>query len=333
MAIKLTDLSLRTIDSITKRTNPYTFTIDQISPYAIYSSLRKLGMPNGQVPNQSSQWCYEVRLPQALLSIYEWKLYGCLVDIYPDDQQAASAESIFRELQNLFMHLANQEKSSRSQKAKASAYLLLQNPYQLYLESAEALLREAEQINDQHVQHTFCRSAFFLLLSSFEGLLNLVFEMYSRPEARANEAAYKRTISMPLDQKILFAPMLCMCFTGHSIDFPGDTLQRYTAIRQLRNNFIHANMTDEMRTVIIHEDGYSFLIEPPQTNKQYNLPLVISGLRLEHLHFTKTAIIDMKNALLEAMTPHLRHDFAQALKKDAIIVERTATHYKIHKQL
>lgn len=331
MSIKLADLSLCALDSITKRAYPQPFTIDHIPPYAIYASLRNLGLPNGQALHQS-QWSYELRLPQAFASIYEWKLYECFVQVYPDDGQAATAEAIFNDLQRLFSHLANQAKSMRSQKSKASAYLLLQNPYRLYLDSAEALLREADQTQHLYAQHTFCRSAFFLLLSAFEGLLNLVFEMYCRPEARANEDAYKRAITMPLDQKILFAPMLCMCFTGHSIDFPGDTLQRYTAVRQLRNNFIHANLTDEMRTSIIQEDGYSFLIEPTQT-KHYNLPLVVSGLRLEHLQFTHTTIIAMTNALLEAMTPHLRHDFAQALQKEAIIVERTDTHYKIHKHL
>ena len=80
-------------------------------------------------------------------------------------------------------------------------------------------------------------------------------------------------------------------------------------------------MTDAMRTSIIKEDGKVFLIEPHRS-KEYDLPLVVSGLNITHLRFTQAVIREMQDAIINAMDPHNRSDFAQALEREEIIIER-----------
>jgi hypothetical protein len=319
--MNITDFKPRAIDQVTARIYPMTATFDDPAPFVVYSALKQqFGAPNGEA-GKHGQWCYEFELADAMVRIQDWKLYGWTLEIYPDDKQKATAQNIQEAVLALFTSEARRRDQDIKSMARTSTLSMQQNPFRIYFDSASNLLDLAEQNASSQQRDTLCRSAFFLFLSSFEGLLNLMYDLYLKPSIRANRDGRDSVIRANLDQKILLAPVYCMCFTQETMDFPGDLYLRYKALRSLRNNFIHANMTEAMRTSVIKQDGAIFLLEPNRS-KEYGLPLVVSGLDTTHLRFTKTVISEMKDAIVNAMSAHLRHDFAQALEGEEIIIER-----------
>ena len=317
----LTDFTLRVLDSVTARNQPWSYTFDGPEPYVVYTALKKqFGAPNGLV-GKYTQWSYEFALPNAMIRLQDWKLYGWMLEVYSDDKKKTSAETIKDDVLALFVKEANRSETLVKNLAKASSRSMVQNPFRIYFDSASNLVAMAEQHGNQQQRDTLCRSAFFLFLSSFEGVLNLIYDLYLKPSIRENKEGRETVIRAGLDQKLLFAPVYCQCFTGETLNIPPDIYQQYKALRSLRNNFIHANVTDAMRTSIIKHDQMNFLLEPHRI-KEYDLPLLVSGLTVAHLRFTQTTIIGMKNAIVAAMNVHYRHDFAQALEQEEIIIER-----------
>jgi hypothetical protein len=330
--MKISDLSLRQIDHITAKQYPITRTFDAPEPYVVYRALKnQFGEPNGSITT-NTQWSYELATAGAMLRIQDWKLYGWTVEIYPDDKQKASADAFMRDIVSLFNTEAARSSALIKNIANNSKQFMLQNSYRIYFDSASTLLNLAEQSFDRQQRDILCRSAFFLFLSAFEGLLNLMYELYLKNSIRSNKDGRESVIRANLDQKILLAPVYCMCFSQEKMEFHDDTYDRYKAIRSLRNNFIHANMTQAMKTSVIMEDEKIFLLEPSRI-KEFELPLIVSNLSVGHIKFVQKTVEDMKNAIVSAMSVHYRHDFARALEDDEIIVEYSEDQYLIRKHL
>lgn len=330
--MKLSDLAPRRIDHITAKQYPFIWTFDAPEPYVVYRALKnQFGEPNGSV-NSYTQWSYELVMVGAMLRIQDWKLYGWTIEIYSDDKQKASADALMRNVVSLFNAEAARSGTLIKNLANNSKQFMLQNPYRIYFDSASNLLNIAEQSVDRQQRDILCRSAFFLFLSAFEGLLNLMYELYLKSSIRSNKDGRESVIRANLDQKILLAPVYCMCFSQEKMEFHNDAYDRYKAIRSLRNNFIHANMTQAMKTSVITEDEKIFLLEPNRV-KEYELPLIVSNLSVAHIKFVQKTVEDMKNAIISAMSVHYRHDFAQALESDEIIVEQSEEQYLIRKHL
>lgn len=330
--MELNELKPRSIDAVTLRQKVFTFTITHIEPYSIYTTLKaKLGVPNA-TPPKHSQWCYECEAPTGFVRIHDWKLYGCTIAIYPDDQQTRTANQIYEDLLPIFNKARNDQSGIIKNIAKSSTRLMLQNPYHIYFTTGSELLDLAENMPDSGQRDTLCRSAFFQFLSAFEGLLNVLYDIYLKPTIRADKEISESVITTPLDKKIQMAPVYCICFKSDQIDIDPETYERYKAIRSLRNNFIHANLTAAMKTSIITHDDMTFLLEPNQT-KEHNLPLIVSNLRVEHLHFTKETIQAMKDAIIDNMHPTYRYDFAKALARDVIIISSSNNTYTIRHEL
>ncbi|KPL91700.1 hypothetical protein SE18_01580 [Herpetosiphon geysericola] len=319
--MNLTDLKPALIDPITLKQKAYTFVIDHIEPYSIYTTLKaQFGMPNAAL-SKNSQWSYELEAPTAFMRINDWKLYGCTLIIYPDDQLAATAQAIYESLKSIFNKARNTQDSAIKKTSESSNLMLLQNPYRLYMDTGVELLELAKDQPSSHQGNTLCRSAFFQFLSAFEGLLNIIYDLYLKPAIRQSKDTRDTAIKAPIDTKIAMAPIYCICFSSERLQINSTIYDQYKAVRALRNNFVHANLVDAMRTRIVKLDTMTFLLEPTKT-KDYDLPLVVSNLSIAHLDFTKQAIESMSAEIVKAMHPTYRQDFAKALERDAIIVER-----------
>ncbi|MCA0350985.1 MAG: hypothetical protein LCH85_03220 [Chloroflexi bacterium] len=317
----LLDLKPVLIDPITLKRKSYTFAIDHIEPYSMYTTLKaQFGMPNAAL-SKNSQWSYELEAPNAFLRISDWKLYGCTLIIYPDDQLVATAQAIYESLKTIFNKARNNQDSAIKRDSKSSNLVMLQNPYRVYMDTGAELLALAKDLRSSQQGNTLCRSAFFQFLSAFEGLLNILYDLYLKPAIRDSKDTREPAIKSPIDTKIAMAPIYCICFSGDRIPIDTAVYAQYKAVRALRNNFVHANLVEAMRTSIIKHDGMTFLLEPTMTN-DYDLPLVVSNLSVMHLDFTKQTIEAMKDEIVNAMHPTYRQDFAKALERDAIIVER-----------
>jgi hypothetical protein len=317
-----TDVELSRIDrDILARQRPAFQYGADIPPYLIYTALRETyGPPNGEPGSSKAQWCYEIRGAGAHIRVRDWNQFSWVVDVYDDggdgERGAAVGREFIRMVENLSARFAKRVKEV----AKGSRHLIIQNPYKVYMSSAEGLLALAEAAPNQAEKEDLCRGSFFLFLSSFEGLLNVIYDLYLRPSL--DDARIKSTLNRShIDMKLRLAPLYCVCFSGDVIKYKGDELDRYMAVVDLRNDFIHANLSPTMKTAVVKEDGCTFPIEQRETNK-YDIPKSLARLDVEHLRFVRQTIRDMAEAVLGSMNHKFRRDFGNALERDQIIIEQ-----------
>jgi hypothetical protein len=306
---------------ILSRQRPFFLQGGDIPPYLVYTFLKELcGVPNGKPGSDRAQWCYELRVPGAYLRVRDWSQFAWIVDVYSDDGDQTKAEATGHE----FIKLLDQQSGHLQRKAREVArgaqHAIIQNPFKLYSTSAEGLLELAENAPNQMEKEDLCRASFFLFLSSFEGLLNIVYDLYLKPFL--NEDRIRRDLNRAnIDLKLRLAPLYCACFSRDTIKYQEDELDRYLAIVELRNDFIHANLSPTMKTVVIKEDGYVFPIEQRETNK-YNIPKSIAQLGIDHLRLVRQTIKDMAEAVINSMGHRFKFDFRSAIAREQIIVEQ-----------
>jgi len=111
------------------------------------------------------------------------------------------SEKLGNEINALLVKIAQQRKSILKAKAKNCKHKLLENPFFIYYSTADNLLSVAETIDELIKIHSdisidtfdlwekksdLYRSAFLMLLSSFEGFLNILYELYLKTELRTD---------------------------------------------------------------------------------------------------------------------------------------------------
>ena len=87
---------------------------------------------------------------------------------------------------NCFPNTAPKFTSTIDKAAKEAERFILQNPFVLDYNSADVLLDKAQKAAMSEPDD-YCRAAFFLFVAAFEGLLNLVYELYAKSELRDEE--------------------------------------------------------------------------------------------------------------------------------------------------
>ena len=347
MSMKISDVSLASeSDDYPIKVNHFVLKPHDISPLAAYHTLKALfGTPNGkEFDDTKSQWDYYLRVPGAFLEIYDWKLESWSIAVYEDAMsklfkevmgdkyeptEFAQKHSEFtskfdgtraERIGNEFLELLRKyipKSAAKVKKAVAeSDQFVLQNPFTLYHGSALDLL---EEVPDAGIDSSnYYRSAFFLFIAAFEGLLNLIYELYLKPELR-DERIYERLSREQIDIKVRLAPLYCDCFADKSLDHNSEVFRRFHSIVNLRNDFIHANFTKPMKRAIIKEDGYTFVVEQSSRDKN-GLPKSIDALTEEDLELIKDNINQMIDLLAEGMKPRFRREFRRILEEDYIQV-------------
>jgi hypothetical protein len=281
------------------------------------------------------------------LNIYDWKLDTWSIAVYEDsalehaEQAYASAdksslnpelvnqileafdkgdEAKAEEIGNEFLALLRKyipKSAAKIKKAEAEAnQFVLQNPFTLYYNSAVDLLEEAPEAGID--SSNYYRSAFFLFIAAFEGLLNLIYELYLKADLR-DERIYERLSREQIDIKVRLAPTYCDCFTGKPFNHGSEVFKRFHSIVNLRNDFIHANFTKPMKRSIVVEDGYTFILEQNYRDKN-GLPKSIDVLTEEDLQIIKENINHMIDLLAEGMKPRFRREFRKILAEDYVQV-------------
>jgi hypothetical protein len=146
-------------------------------------------------------------------------------------------------------------------------------------------------------------------------LLNLIYELYLKAELR-DERIYERLSREQIDIKVRLAPLYCECFSKE-IDHNAEEFKRFHSIINLRNDFIHTNLTKPMKRPIIVEDNITFIIEHESRDKN-GLPKSIDVLTGEDLEFIKENLDQMIDSLIESMKPRFRREFRNILEDDYI---------------
>ena len=303
-----------------------------LSAYSLYLTLRGLfGKPNGGFDETKSQWSYELKVPGAVLEVYDWKIESCSIGIYVDSEDLDDAQRIGKEFIEFIKKQCAKHNSHIKEAVNKTNSFILQNPFSLYYSSATNIMEEIDNIlsaeldlninpfKQQQKVTDLCRSAFFLFIASFEGLLNLIYELYLRPELR-DERIYDRLSREQIDIKVRLAPIYCSCFKSELIDSESDVFKKFHSVANLRNDFIHANLTRAMRTPIIKEDDHIFLLSSVVRDK-YGLPKNIGDLWAQDLAIVEQSIDEMIELLTQEMKPRFRKEFKSIMDKKYVQIE------------
>lgn len=315
-----------------------------ISPLSVYHTLKELfGEPNGTFDDSKSQWSYHLRVSGAYLEVYDWKLETWSVAVYEDSTienikqifgsnkgpfsqelmlqvfdasergDKAKAEKIGNEFLALLMKYIPKANSKIKKAEGEASQFVLQNPFALYHQSAVNLLNKSIDTNTTVESSDYYRSAFFLLIAAFEGLLNLIYELYLKTDLRDNRI-YERLSREQIDIKVRLAPVYCDCFSNKSFEHNSEVFKQFHSIINLRNDFIHANFTKPMKRAIHIEDGHTFIIESSNRDKN-GLPKSIDGLTRSDLELIEGNIYQMIEVLTDAMKPRFRREFRSILNE------------------
>jgi hypothetical protein len=297
-----------------------------LSPYLVYSILRDwFGEAFTEEDEAKIQWQYFLVTPHLRLHVYDWKLDGTSIGVYAREDEPYDK---FKEEAEEFVNLLHKQIPKYAGKIKSttqSAYgFNFQNPYAMYFASAERLLSIASEIQKDHplrydAPSDLYKAAFFLYVASFEGLLNLIYEIYLNPALR-DERIYSRLQREQVDVKVRLAPVYCSCFKVKSVDAKTEKFQRFQFVVELRNDFIHANITRPMRSSMVEKDGFVFRVDQEQIGK-YGLPRNPAALDKSHLEFVRETIQNMVRIILEAMTPRYRREFSLVIEDEIIGVD------------
>ena len=268
------------------------------------------GAPNGGFDETKSQWCYHLRAPGAIIDVYDWKLESWSIEVYEQSNDEGKAQRIGTQFAHLLAKESNKHSAVIAKAAREATGYIFQNPYLLYYETGDELLARAVEgsIGDRIF---CCRAAFFMFISAFEGLLNLIYEMYLKPELR-DERIRERLGREQIDIKVRLAPVYCECVSKDRIDHESDAFKRFHSVANSRNDFIHANITTPMKRPVVIEDRCTFIVEPATRDKQ-GLPRSVGDLAPSDIETVKKAIDALVTQLLGSMKPRYRREFSGVL--------------------
>jgi hypothetical protein len=279
-----------------------------ISPIVAYLTLREsFGEPNSnQFDDIKSQWCFHLQHADGCLEIYDWKLETWSLGVFHKDNDPEAAKKLGDAFLLEMAKKGQRYISTTRELAKQAKRHILQNPFRLYYDSAVSLLESAKQA-DSFSAEPFCRAAFFLFISSFEGFMNLLYELYLNPALRDDRIA-DRLSREQIDIKIRLAPIYCECFSQQRFDHTTEAFKRFHSLANLRNDFIHANVTTPLKRPIVVKDDLTFVVDSDQRDK-YGLPVNPTDLSADDIQKVQETIDGIVEQVLTSMRPRYRHEF------------------------
>lgn len=340
--MKMTDFTLTTNEvenADVMNTRHFLLKPEDVSPLEAYLVLKEIfGEPNNEYDEDKSEWSYLLSAQGSYVEVYDWKLESWSIAVYSGDNDQSTAKKIGDSFHHEIRTKAQKIKGKVKECVSNPSGYVIQNPYNLYYESANELLEllNSDDISPELLKKVpisdrilffkyrnsesyVCRAAFLLYIASFEGLLNLVYELYLNSSLR-DSRIYERLSREQIDMKLRLAPVYCECFKDNPIDHTTEEFKRFHSLINLRNDFVHANLTKSMRSPIVVEDGFRFIV-PTTAAESKELPRNFSDLDIAHLETVKEILDGMVERLIEHMRPRFRKEFKFIMENDYIEVE------------
>ena len=318
----------------------------EISPYLVYVVLKEIfGPPNGDFFDEDkSQWQWVFSYKDFHIEIYDWKLLSSSIAIYHQASDKEKSQQLANNINDLLNKSALKKRSKVKSSIGNSKHKLLENPFVTYYTTAENLLellkvideliksRSLSLINNLVKETTdpfdnalylwdkmdsLYRSAFLMFLSSFEGFLNILYELYLKAELRTDRL-YERISREQVDIKLRIAPIYCEGFKTKTINHQDHRFKKYLHLVNLRNNYIHANLIKSLERYIVEEDNHTFIIK---NEENLDIPSNINELELKHVELAKKYIDDIVELVFESMETKTRREFKSIIFEREIEVE------------
>lgn len=206
--------------------------------------------------------------------------------------------------------------------AKAEPWTSLENIAAEKYVSAERLLR-ATRLHDQRpearpfapeerlevraVGYLYAAAAlqFFVAL---EALVNLLYTLLLREDFRGG--SYERlTVRSEVDLRLVSMHVFCSGFVRQPLVPGTDLWSRIIELRDLRNDLVHGNVTDEHRIFAFVEDSFQFFYSPStsfrgrrlEAKAEQRLPRAQKQITRKTVESVKDTVDRARQALVEAM--------------------------------
>lgn len=305
-----------------------------INPYLVYLILKEtFGGPNSDfIDEDKTQWQWVFKYNDFYIEIYDWKLLSTSIGIYHSGSDKKLSEKLGQEINTLLSKIGQQKKGILKTKAKGSKHKLLENPFVTYYSTAENLITISKTIDDLiklpsdlpidtyelwDKKNDLYRSAFLMFLSSFEGFLNILYELYLKTELRADRI-YERISREQIDIKLRIAPIYCDGFKVKTISNEDDRFKNYLRLVNLRNDYVHANLVKSLERYIVLEDEHTFIIENEENS---DIPSNITQLELKHVELAKNIIDGVVELVFESLDTKTKREFKRIIHEIEIEVE------------
>jgi hypothetical protein len=310
-----------------------------ISTYVVYQFLKsRFGKPNQDPLLYKAEgkvtWEYVLKGPRRYLAIHDWKLYSWSVSIRlptmvnekENLEEATKYDNEARADANVLLDRISKYAETFKVPVTKHSFQVIENAFKTSYSYGEILSGSLEKPIDrfnysptaQSVIHSESRedsskawaSAMAYILS-IEALFNILFEVYLKGEIFKDGALRQHILRLPLADKWLLFGSLCGCFSK-----PLDRVnQGYQSLRRLvdiRNNWAHVNIGEEMRTYIIEEDKLSFATSSSPIDR--NTEPGLSSVDYYWVMKVKEDVDRVKSEILNAMKSSARRKFEKALE-------------------
>ncbi|HMQ52374.1 MAG TPA: hypothetical protein PKD98_09795 [Anaerolineae bacterium] len=305
-----------------------------LSPYQVYKTLKEeFGPPNSTMFDDiKSQWEYALQSPEAYFEIYDWKVFTWSIGVYLKKGVTNSAEDVANNFLKAIEKQASKYNSELKAKLKEPDGIVIENPFRIYRETADSIfeliieLKEPKQHEDGRIEfggwmkhYDLCRAAFIMYLSSVEGFVNLIYELYLRKELRERRI-YDRISREQIDLKLRLAPVYCECFKEDVLKPDTEAFKEFHSLANLRNDFVHANLTKPMMNPVIYEDDYEFIIDS-DSNTSIAIPSNFREFESNHVQRAKEITQNLIDYVISSMAPRYRREFEYVMDQELIKVE------------
>ena len=239
---------------------------------------------------------------------------------------------MIKELEKQIIQASAKQRAVYSKLLNSPSGHVIENPFALCYRTARELLEIAEQLTQKgggilgaapqlgdSTRYTLCRAAFFHLIAAVEGWLNLVYEIYLKAELR-DDRIVDRLAKEQIDIKLRLAPIYCDCFAGKPIDHTTEAFRNFHRLVNARNDFVHANLTKNMKTPVVSLDDITFVISPDNAQNSM-VPGLTSDLGIEDLRKIKVIVDEILGQTLGSMKPRDRREFESVMHQDFINLE------------
>ncbi len=297
-----------------------------INPYLVYKVLKDIfGDPNAndQIDEDKMQWQWNFRYNDFNIEIYDWRLTSISIAVYHQNSDKEKSRNLAERISQLLKSQTQPKKALIKRISKTAKHKVLENPFITYYSTADNLLSVASQLNtvitaaeDRSLEielwdkkQDLFRSAFLMLLSSFEGFLNILYELYLKSDLRSDRL-YDRISREQIDIKLRIAPIYCDGFKTKTINHEDERFKQYLKLVNLRNDFFHANLNKSLERYIIKEDNHFFIV---QNEVESEIPTNIRQLEHSHIELTKAIIDDVIELVFESMETKTRREFQRII--------------------
>lgn len=350
--MKISDLKLHTGDiSIAGNPNLMRDHVVKIhtTPFLIYSTLKEtFGPPNSlNFDDDKTQWEWTFFYGDHFVEIYDWKMDSTSIAVYCNPPNVEKSQLVAESIKGILEKAALKSKSKIKDRINQSTHRILENPFIAYYSTAKSLVDTASSIAEVHTKIAMAkfhdafdgghleesgllngidipdssselyRSAFLMYLASFEGFLNVLYELYLFPDLRTDRLS-ERIAREQIDVKLRMAPIYCEGFKVKTLDGNDPRFKNLMKLINLRNNYVHANLVKTFERHLIQEDGYTFILEHEDAE---DIPTNINRLEQRHVIHAQSCIDQAVEFVLESMKPKAKREFSQVIYEEDIEIE------------